>query len=398
MKERKLLLTYYNQKKAAFCIEDDRLAQVSLSGNTDYSVGDIFVGRVKNIVRGMDAAFVEFSKGNVGFLSFSHLNSDAVLNRKNATDLKCGDELLVQISKEPLKTKEAALTTDISIAGKYVVIFPFGHGIHYSNKINDKGRSRLQETVSALIPKSEESGQGFIFRTNAVNATNEQLSAELQTLLCKVREILSISDKRTVFSCIYKEEEFFANVLKNLYIPDVTEIITDKKEIFEQMDAQSFPLRFYADDHIDMLRLYGMEERLKDAISRKVWLKSGAYLIIEPTEALTVIDVNSGKTSKARNKLSPEEFHHRVNCEAVSEILHQLRLRNISGIIIVDFLKTGQEYSQMLLEQLRLEAKKDSIQTIVIGMTALGLVEITRKKTEASLYEKLMKGNFFDET
>ncbi len=389
MKERKLLFTYHDDKKAAFSIEDDRLAQVFLSGKTDFNVGDIFIGRVKNIVRGMSAAFVEFSQGIAGFLSYKDLKPEAVLNRKDATHLKCGDELMVQISKEPLKTKEAALTTDLSVSGKYLVIFPFGKGIHYSNKLSDIERQKLVENISVFLTETDAGKRGYIFRTNASNASMEELKCELDELTCKIDEMLSVADKRTVFSNLYKEKEFFDNVLKNIYCADNTEVITDKKEIYDQVRSAGFPVRFYEDDRINMFRLYGLEERLAEAVSRKVWLKSGGYLVIEPTEALTVIDVNSGKSDKARNKLTPEEFHHRVNMEAVPEILHQLRLRNISGIIIVDFLKTGNESSQQLLKLLSAEAKKDSVQTVVIGMTKLGLVEITRKKTEASFYEKL---------
>lgn len=389
MKERKLLFTYYNHKEAAFSIEDNRLAKVFLSGKTDFNVGDIYVGRVKNIVRGMSAAFVEFSQGKTGFLSYTDLKPEAVLNRKEATDLKCGDELIVQISKEPLKTKDAALTTDLSVSGKYIVVFPFGKGIHYSNKLGDKERQKLGESISLLLAETDARERGYIFRTNAANASSKELKSEYDELTCKIDKMLSVAGKRTVFSCLYREKEFFANVLKNMYHADNTEVVTDKKEIFEKLQTLDVPVRFYEDDRIDMFCLYGLKERLAEALSRKVWLKSGGYLVIEPTEAMTVIDVNSGKTDKASNKLTPEEFHHRINTEAVPEILHQLRLRNISGIIIVDFLKTGNESSQQLLKQLTAEAKKDSVQTVIIGMTKLGLVEITRKKTEASLYEKL---------
>ena len=387
MKERKLLFTYHDDKKAAFSIEDDRLAQVFLSGKTEFNVGDIFVGRVKNIVRGMNAAFVEFSQGIAGFLSYKDLKPEAVLNRKDATQLKCGDELMVQISKEPLKTKEAALTTDLSVSGKYLVIFPFGKGIHYSNKLSDIERQKLVENISVFLTETDAGKRGYIFRTNASNASMEELKCELDELTCKIDEMLSVADKRTVFSNLYKEKEFFDNVLKNIYCADNTEVITDKKEIYDQVRSAGFPVRFYEDDRINMFRLYGLEERLSEAVSRKVWLKSGGYLVIEPTEAMTVIDVNTGKNV---DKKTPEETYFKTNIEAAGEIAAQLRLRNLSGIIIVDFIDMeSDENNEELLRFFRSCLNADPVKTTLVDMTALGLVEITRKKVKRPLYEQL---------
>jgi ribonuclease G len=151
MKEQKLLLTHYKGREAAFLLENDRLIQVMLAGGTSYAIGDIYVGRVKNIVKGMDAAFVELSPQSVGFLPFSHFNPKTVLNRENATQIKCGDELLVQISKEPHKTKEATLTTDISFSGRYLVLIPYSQGIHYSKKFDGVTKQRLRDEISEVV-------------------------------------------------------------------------------------------------------------------------------------------------------------------------------------------------------------------------------------------------------
>ena len=137
MNTQKLLLTYYKGRKAAFLLEDDRLAQVFFASSDDsYAIGDIYVGRVKNVIKGMDAAFVELAPGSVGFLPFSHFNPKTVLNRPDAKQIRCGDEILVQVSKEPHKTKEATLTTDISFSGRYLVLIPYSQGIHYSKKLD----------------------------------------------------------------------------------------------------------------------------------------------------------------------------------------------------------------------------------------------------------------------
>ena len=398
MKSQKLLLTHYEGHKAAFLLENDRLMQVVLSGNSPYAIGDIYVGRVKNIVKGMDAAFVELSPGSVGFLPFSHFNPKTVLNRPDATQIKCGDEIMVQVSKEPHKTKEATLTTDISFAGKYLVLIPYSHGIHYSKRFDSQSKDRLRTEITDVVLQLFGDMDvflqhyGLVVRTNAINAPFQELSRELHDLFHKAGEILAVADKRTVFSCLYKEDSFFDRVLNLNFVTETTEIITDDATTYHELSVVA-PLRFYDDTRITMHSLYGLEEKVKEALSKKVWLKCGGYLIIEPTEALTVIDVNSGKTSKAKNKLSSEEFHHTVNCEAVPEIMRQIRLRNLSGIIIVDFLKTDVSNNQELLDRLRTEAAKDPTLTVIVGMTTLGLVEITRKKTEASLYEKLKKGN-----
>ena len=402
MKTQKLLLTHYKGRETAFLLEHDRLIQVLLAASSPYSIGDIYVGRVKNIVKGMDAAFVELAPGSVGFLPFSHFNPKTVLNRPQAEQIRCGDEILVQVSKEPHKTKEATLTTDISFSGRYLVLIPYSQGIHYSKKLDTKTKEHLRteiaEVALQLFGEMDVFLQhyGLIVRTNAQDAPKQEIAQELHDLFHKAGDVVSVADKRTVFSCLYKEEEFFERVLNNYYLSGQTQVVTDDAKIFERVTKQSLlhpepgdSLRLYEDARISMQSLYGLEEKIKEALSKKVWLKCGGYLIIEPTETMTVIDVNSGKSDKSKNKLSPDEFHHRVNCDAAAEILRQLRLRNLSGIIIVDFLKTTEEYSRTLLDTLREEARKDPVQTVVVDMTALGLVEITRKKTEASLYEKL---------
>ena len=394
MNDKKLLLTYYNERRAAFLLENDRLIQVMLASDSPYSIGDIYVGRIKNIIKGMDAAFVELSPGNVGFLPFSHFNPKTILNRSDAKQFKCGDEILVQVIKEPHKTKEVTLTTDISFSGKTLVLTPFSQGIHYSKKFDTETKERLRNDIMDIISKLSGNTYGLIVRTNAGDVSADVISEELHVLYKKAEEIIAIADKRTVFSCLYKETSFFEHVLKQNFVTNEIEIITDTPEVYDTLSANT-TIRFYQDNLISLQNLYGLDEKINEALSRKVWLKCGGYLVIEPTEALTVIDVNSGKT---QNKLSPEEFHHKVNCDAAKEIMRQLRLRNISGIVIVDFLKNNTDYNNQILELLKKEASKDPIQTVVVGTTALGLVEITRKKTEASLYEKLKKGTLPHET
>lgn len=402
MKQRTILLTQYMKNEAAFLIENNRLVQMWLSAGSKYNIGDIYVGRVKNVIKGMDAAFVELAPGEVGFLPFSCLHPKSVLNRINAEEIKSGDEILVQVSKEPVKTKEMTLTTDISFSGNYLVLIPFSHGIHYSKKFlhdeKDSMRRMITDSIQQLLGEMDVflEHYGLIVRTNALSAPDGAVSRELHDLFHTASEVVRIADKRRVFSCLYETEPFYIRVLKNHFRPDTTEVVTDDGALYESLCSceglSACPkqnIRLYDDPRISMYALYALEDKIKEALSKKVWLSCGGYLIIEPTEALTVIDVNSGKTGKSQNKLSSEEFHHRVNCCAVPEIIRQIRLRNLSGIIIVDVLKTGKDHRGELLSMLRKEAAKDTVGTVIVGMTPLGLVEITRKKTEASLYEKI---------
>ncbi len=402
MIKRKLVLTKYKEQDAAFLFEDDQLIQIFFSAPANSRIGDIYVGRVKNVVPAISAAFVEYSKGITGFLPIGEVKSKHVLNREYDGNLRGGDELMVQICKEPLKTKDATLTTDISFSGTYLVLVPFSKGIHYSKKFSAQEKKELREVISDVIRQLLGEidvflqNYGLIVRTNAANAPVMEVGQELHELFHKASSVLSVADKRTVFSCLYQEDSFFKKVIKNHFKIGTTEVVTDRNDVYENLIEEygAFPdfvesLRLYMDAGISLLNLYGIQEKIDRAISKKVWLRSGGYLIIEPTEALTVVDVNSGKSTPTRNKLSPEEFYYKTNQEAAAELMRQLRLRNISGIIIVDFLKTKEENTEKIIQYLKEAVKSDPVETLVFGKTALGLVEITRKKTEASLQEKL---------
>lgn len=402
MKLYKLLFTRYEEKEAAFLLEDDRLIQIMLHDSSAYSIGDIYIGRVKNIIKGMEAAFVELMPGSVGFLPLSHINTKCILNRTGAKELKCGDEVIVQIHKEPLKTKEAALTTDISFSGSGIVLIPYSKGIHYSQKLTADEKQSMRDIISGAI--MELFGDmdvflqhyGLIVRTNARHMTGQEMTAELHELFHKAGDIVSVADKRTVFSCLYHEDDFYSGIIRNHFTLGQTEVVVDDEAVYDRLMQETFfsseissCIRYYDDPRISLYKLYGLEEKINQALNKKVWLKCGGYLVIEPTEALTVIDVNSGKSCHSNNNLSRDEFYHQINCAAIPEILRQIRLRNISGIIVIDFLKTCEEYSNKLLSVLKTETLKDPVRTTVVDMTPLGLVEMTRKKTEASLYEKL---------
>ena len=402
MIDQQLILTKYKDTEAAFLTEDNRLIQVMLQSNSDCSIGDIYVGRVKNIVPAMQGAFVQFTEHSVGFLPLSETIPQKILNRSDAETLKCGDEILVQVSKEPLKTKDATLTTDLSFSGKYLVLIPYSQGVFYSKKFDKKQKEdacfMITNAAHELFGEAELflKQYGLIVRTDAITATPSEVSRELHELFHKASFVLSNADKRTVFSCLRKEDSVYIKAVKNLFCASKNRIVTDDAALFERMstDAEfdfipSDSISLYQDSRLSLLKLYSAEEKMHEALASRVWLKSGGYLVIEPTEALTVIDVNSGKSSAKQNRMDRETFYHKTNSEAATEVARQLRLRNISGIVIVDFLKTGKANTALILEELKTAVKADPVETVIVGVTALGLVEITRKKTEASLAEKI---------
>lgn len=393
-----LLLTKLHKEQIGAFYVDNELTQIYLPGENGYEITDIYIGKVKNLVPAIDAAFVEFKKGILGFLSLKNLHYDAVLTKNEKCKLRCGDEILVQIEKEPIKTKEATLTTDLAFSGEYFVIAPFSKGIHYSKKFSESDRSKMWDVMTEIVPLVF--GQltvflekyGIIVRTNAILASKNDLLRELHDLFHKTSEVLSVADKRTVFSCIYTDASFFEKIIKNQYKSDILQIVTDEEYFYDDcMKKGILKVRLYQDSMLSLPKVYGLEQKLREAISKQIWLKSGGYLIIEPTEAMVVIDVNSGKAiPKTKQNSSKDSFAYEMNMEAAKEIARQLRLRNLSGMIIIDFISMQDKRLQdALLASFSALLDKDPVETVLVDMTALGLVEVTRKKTSAPIHERL---------
>ena len=231
----------------------------------------------------------------------------------------------------------------------------------------------------------------LIVRTNAAGASPEELETEYRKLLSDYQKLAATFYFRTCYSILMLPKKFYENAINHLYQEELGEIITDEKKIFEELqqlyagnpDILS-KIRFYENDAISLGTLYSFETQIQRAISERVWMKSGAYLIIQPTEALTVIDVNSGKNTSGKNA---EEYYYKINLEAAAEISRQLRLRNISGIVIVDFINMAKEEQRKeLMHQFRLSLKEDPVPVRLVDITKLGLVELTRKKERKTLF------------
>lgn len=354
-------------------------------------IGNIYVGKVKNIVKNIDAAFVEIKKDVLCFLPLSEAEDAIFANQKKEPKLAIGDELLVQVLKDEVKTKAPVVSTNLNFTGRYFVLTTKRKDqIGISNKLDAEDRKRLLEYA-----EKKEADFGMIVRTNAKNASLEELDKEYEYLKEIYENVVNFGVHKTAFSLLMQDEAPYIKQLRNIRQDELEEIITDDQEIYDQAKAflqahqpgDLTKLRLYEDGDYSLWKLYGLETILDDATRSRVWLKSGGYLVIEPTEALTVVDVNTGKYDG--NKKAEATFV-KINMEAAEETARQLRLRNITGIVIIDFIDMKEEADKLdVLSRLNTELKKDPVKATLVDMTKLNLAEITRKKVKKSFREQL---------
>lgn len=388
-----LLFVEYKHKVLSLLFGDDRLKKVGVHDNAKTELGAIYIGKVKNVVPSIDACFVEYQKDKIGFLPLKQVKY-AIFAKRNVKDkIVAGDEIVVQIETEKIKSKAPGLTCNLSLKGNYSVITIGKNKIGFSSKLKDKNKVRLKDWIyqSPFIAEIQNENIGLVVRTNAAKAEEKEVFLEeISALLEEKDKLINSSGYRTCFSCLYQPEPSYLTEIKDLYQWEFDRIVTDLPFVYEILQKDSLikkPLDFYCDNTITLSGLYNVSSKLKSAVDERVWLKSGAYLVIQPTEALTVIDVNSGKIQK---KHPGDDIYYTINREAAKEIAFQLKLRNISGIIVVDFINQNRaEQDKELLKYFSALVKEDSIQTNVMGMTSLGLVEVTRKKVHRSLKEQL---------
>ncbi len=363
-------------------------------------IGSIYVGKVHNISGNIGAAFVEIQKGVLAFLPLAETKAAVLVNRKPDGTLKAGDELLVQVVREPQKTKQAGISTKLSLAGSYVVIEnrkPVDRNAAASSVSMLRLSSRMSAEYRHLYKEQESlqkiSGHlGLIIRTNADNLPDiSPVLMEAQMLAEKMEHILEIGDKRVCFSCLHRSGPEYLSFIRNCYQSEYDEIITDRKEIYDMLlsdeRTKNCPIRYYEDKMLPLHKLYSVETRIQELLSRRVWLQSGAYLVIEPTEALTAIDVNTGKYEAGKSK---EATYLKINLEAAEAIAWALRARNLSGIILVDFINMQKkEHNEQLTAYMKALLQKDIVPAYVVDITGLGLMEITRKKQHKSFAEQM---------
>lgn len=399
-----VILSKYEEKKFLGILEENQLAELTfLQEDENDILGNIYIGKVKNIVQNLNAAFVEVKKDVLCFLSLKDNPEPFFTNSKKNNKMVEGDEILVQVSQMDVKTKNPMCTSKISIAGKYAAFTYQKSGIGISSKLPKDGKVK---ELRALAEKYLEDYYSIVLRTNSYYAEILEVERELVQLKEELEEVIKKAKTRSVYSLLRKDDSEVLKSIKALRETDEIEIVTDLKEYYDEIqtfveknqnveNTGSMSLKYYEDENLSLVALYSLKSKIGNALKKRVWLKSGAYLVIEQTEAMVVIDVNTGK---ALNKKKREEHFYQVNVEAAMEIARQLRLRNLSGIIIVDFIDMeSQENTNKLLKVFEEALNKDRIKTTLVDITKLHLVEVTRKKTKKSLLEQYY-GNWQQES
>lgn len=400
--DQKLVITKQDNRIISAFFEGKDMVQVSVNAaQEDGILGNIYLGKVKNIIKNINAAFIEIADGRMCYYSMSEnrypimaqLPDKDIPDRLEEVTVKIGDELIVQVAKEDVKTKAPVVTSNINLTGKYVALTYGKNTIGVSAKIEDeKERRRLKE----LVKKYESKEYGFIIRTNAAYMPEEVILSELGKLVDLYENIRRFGVHKSRFSLLYSTPPSYICDIRDGYADHVDEFITDDPELYEHMkdylekyqSEDIGKLKLYQDPILSLTNLYGISEKLKDAVKPMVWLRSGGTLVIQPTEALTVIDVNTGKAVAGKKKV--QETFLKVNREAAKEIAKQIRLRNLSGIIIIDFIDMElTKDKDLLMEELEGYLKTDPVKTTLVDMTALGLVEVTRKKVRKPLHEQV---------
>ena len=383
--------------------EAQKLIEVfSVGEGEDGCLGNIYNAKIQNIVKNIEAVFVEYEKGKVAYLSMKDCQEALVrplLTREKEGKkwkLCIGDELLIQIEKEGIKTKSPAATCRLNFPGRFVVLVHGTGTTGVSSKIHSK--KRKEELRGLAREFMEEMGEGFhlVFRTNAEETPDDLLREELGVLFARYQKVLKEGRHRTVFSVVEKAPSMQVRAVKDQRAGSLHRILTDDRGVYEEIQAYLKDyqkedlgrLKFYEEEGVGLDALYGISSQLTRALQPRVWLKSGAYLVIEPTEALTVIDVNTGKA--IAGKREKEETLWKVNREAAVEVARQLRLRNLTGMILVDFIDMEKpENQKLLIATLREAIAKDPVKTSYIDLTKLYLVELTRKRTRRPLHEMM---------
>jgi ribonuclease G len=381
-------------------------------------VGNIYQGRVVRVLPGMQAAFVDLGLERTGFLYIDDVRTDSrhfedrmldngcqscceeppeatqenISPPKNIEDLLTeGQEVMVQICKEPLGTKGARLTCNITLPCRNLVYMPMTDHIGISRKVeDDEDRQRLREEIEKLRPQDA----GFIVRTVAENASREDLEADMEFLLHLWGEIKDRASRASVPSMVYEDLDIAQRAVRDLFTPDIQRVVVDDRQTYERVcnfvDTFVPQLRnrvVHYKNEVPLLDAYGVEVEISRALEKKVWLRSGGYIIIETTEALTVVDVNTGRYVGRKDL---EETIFKTNMEAAKEIAYQLRLRNIGGIIIIDFIDMEQEsHREDVFNTLQEAVKKDKSRSNILKVSEFGLIQMTRKRDRENLSQMM---------
>jgi ribonuclease G len=401
--KRELLVSVGVNERRVAVLEDERVAEVYLERPESRSIaGNIYLGSVDNVLPGMEAAFVEIGLEKNGFLYVDEIVLPELEGRRHGRKIqdliKRGQSLLVQVVKDPMKTKGARITTEISLPGRFVVYVPSGEGFGVSRRLDDDERTRLRAILKEFAPKE---GQ-VIVRTAAEGASAEDIARDLDFLQRLWDAIRQHAEAATAPSLVYQEAELPLRVARDLFTEDFQRALVDDERTFKRIAGylkKTSPhmvervSRYRQKEHL--FEAFGVEDELRSTLSRRVDLPSGGYLVFDYAEAFTVIDVNTGRFVGSRSRSSPTTLEDTItknNIEAVKEVVRQLRLRDVGGIIVIDFIDMANPKNRATVEEaLRNELERDRTKTYVVEISPLGLVEMTRQNVSEGPREVLTK-------
>ncbi len=398
--DKKIVVNCDNRATRVALLEKGKLVELDIERPLQYRVvGNLYKGTVANVLPGMQAAFIDIGLGKNAFLYVDDVIPDVDEEtpppNRNSIDklLHVGEEIMVQVIKEPYGSKGARVTGQITIPGRYLVLVPGADYIGVSKRIESQAeRDRLRREVEKLKPEQI----GLIIRTVAEGVESEVMAQDLQFLVQLWNRIITRFKQKPAPAILYQDLSLTCRIARDLFVEEFSSFLIDDqheydkvREIVDYISPHlKSKVKYYQEDE-PIFERYGIETEIEKALARQVWLKSGGYLVFDETEALTVVDVNTGRYIGRRNLA---ETILKTNLEAAEEIARQVRLRDIGGIIIIDFIDMSiEDHRRKVVEKLNSAIKNDRTKTYVLGLTNLGLVEMTRKKVRQDLSEYLQQ-------
>ena len=395
--KRSILIDVEPQMSSVSLLEDGRLIEFHIEYKESHRLtGNIYKGKVENVLTGLESAFVNIGLGRNGFLNVRETlddRADVVKLAPAALPQKAGDYVMVQVTKEETGQKGARLSSSVSFPGRYVVYLPYTDTVGVSNKIADPDR---REQLTKLLHKYKPQGGGLIARTVCIDAKKSDIVAEIKRMQVMFGKIEKAYEQADGVCLLHSEADLIYRSVRDMLGSDIEHIVCNDmptverlRSLLKNMESDFYQKVVYFKSDFDIWDVYGVGSEVDKLLERKVYLPSGGSLVIDKTEALTAIDVNTGSFSAGADH---EETVFFTNMEAAKEIARQLRLRNIGGIIVVDFIDmVSDEHRTAVVDALKNEVVRDRIKTRVQDMTALGLVEMTRKKVGRELSAKLLE-------
>lgn len=407
--KKEILINSSEYEKRVAILEDSKLVEMSVERpDTERNVGDIYKGVIKSVLPGMQSAFIDIGWERAAYLHASDVGKDSGDRRESSDEfdeeeapveiirktrragiesvLKRGQEILVQIIKEPISTKGPRVATEISIAGRYVVLVPDDDHVRISKRIEDWGeKKRLRKTVTPLRPE----GFGVIVRTEAVGVDENEFRDDIKRILKLWSKLKRKADKSTAPSLIHKEAEMTVTMLRDVFTDDVTRVVCDNKDDYKKVTSFVRQVAPHLKGRVELYKeekplfdAFNLETEIEKMMERKVWIRKGAYIVIDQTEAMVTIDVNTGRFVGSRDQ---ETTIYQTNIESAREIARQIRLRDIGGLIIVDFIDMyNRDNRRKLFEEFKHAFRHDRAKRAINPVTDFGIVEMTRERVRPS--------------